>query len=227
LEKVLFWDFDGTLIHPNESFLETLHLSLKSYKYEITAEDIRLFLHTACSWYNPEIAYVEETGQKWWDNFFKHTNSFLKIHKIKNTDIENINDMFKKGIMDFRNYKLYSDTKEVLYYCKKIGYKNYILSNNFPELPLIINDFGLSDYFTDYIVSSNVGYEKPKLEIFQCALRLANFPEVSYMIGDNPVADIQGGKAAGLKTILVHKDCISDADYSCKTLSEIPMLIEM
>lgn len=157
MKKALFWDFDGTLIHPNQSFLATLDFCLKHYKYEIATEDIRLFLHAACSWHNPEITYVEETGQKWWDNFFENANSFYEHHKVKNSDIENINYMFKKGIMDFRNYELYADAKEVLSYCRQMGYKNYVLSNNFPELPLMINDFGLSEYFTDYIVSSNVG----------------------------------------------------------------------
>jgi putative hydrolase of the HAD superfamily len=107
-----------------------------------------------------------------------------------------------------------------------LGYKNYILSNNFPELPLVIEELKLLVYFDDYVVSSNVGYEKPRLELFQFALSVANFPDYCYMIGDNPIADIIGGKSAGMKTIFVHKDCNSDADYTCKKLSEIPALLE-
>lgn len=45
------------------------------------------------------------------------------------------------------------------------------------------------------------------------------------MIGDNPIADIIGGKSAGMKSIFVHKDCYSDADYTCKNLSDIPELL--
>ncbi len=31
--KALFWDFDGTLIHPNESFLDSLKNAFKKCDY--------------------------------------------------------------------------------------------------------------------------------------------------------------------------------------------------
>lgn len=53
----------------------------------------------------------------------------------------------------------------------------------------------ISKYFDDGIISSNVGYEKPRIELFQYALSVAHFPNRCYMIGDNPVADIIDGKS--------------------------------
>ena len=41
------------------------------------------------------------------------------------------------------------------------------------------------------------------------------------MIGDNPIADIQGGKSAGKKTILVHQEKDCGADFLCDNLAEI------
>jgi putative hydrolase of the HAD superfamily len=41
------------------------------------------------------------------------------------------------------------------------------------------------------------------------------------MIGDNPITDIQGGKAAGMRTIYVHGSDPSEADYTCKSLTEV------
>lgn len=46
------------------------------------------------------------------------------------------------------------------------------------------------------------------------------------MIGDNPKADIKGGQAAGLKTILVHWECPNEADGVCASLSEIPAMLQ-
>ena len=91
---------------------------------------------------------------------------------------------------------------------------------------MVIKNLGLAEYFIDYIVSANIGYEKPRNEIFQYALKIADYPNNCFMIGDNPIADIQGGKSAGMKTILTHNDCESDADHKCKSLSEIPILLE-
>ena len=38
------------------------------------------------------------------------------------------------------------------------------------------------------------------------------------MIGDNPVVDIGGGKAAGMAAILVHRQAECAADYICDEL---------
>ena len=65
--KALFWDFDGTLIHPNESFFTALSTALQKYGYEIASEKIRTLLHSACSWYKPEVSYEKMTGAKWWE----------------------------------------------------------------------------------------------------------------------------------------------------------------
>ena len=45
------------------------------------------------------------------------------------------------------------------------------------------------------------------------------------MIGDNPRADVRGGKAVGMKTILVHCNADSEADHSFESLSEIPRIL--
>lgn len=223
--KALFWDFDGTLIHPNESFLDAMKHAITVYYHSILATEIRSFLHTTCSWYTPEISYVGETGQKWWTNLFCRFDSFYKQHNIPKAEWEKINAAFQKEIWNPDNYTLYSDALAVLHRSGEMGFQNYILSNNYPELPLVIDKLGLSGYFTDYIVSSNVGYEKPRKELFDFARSIAQNPNCCYMIGDNPAADIGGGILAGMKTILVHRSGDFGADAVCESLSEIPSLL--
>ena len=46
------------------------------------------------------------------------------------------------------------------------------------------------------------------------------------MIGDNPIADIQGGRDAGMGTILVHAAVDSEADWICEKLIDIPALLQ-
>ena len=225
MKKALFWDFDGTIIHPNESFLSALYQSLNKTGYEIPSEQIRAFLKTACSWYTPETAYPDQTGSKWWEHLFEKFDLFFLRHRIVQKDYAALKGDFKHQILDCNSYRLYEDANAVLSACIEKGYDNYILSNNYPELPAVIEELGLSPCFSGYIVSSNIGYEKPRKELFQYALSLAGFPEVYYMIGDNPIADIEGGKAAGFQTILVHQGAPSAADYCCSSLSEIPQLL--
>lgn len=46
------------------------------------------------------------------------------------------------------------------------------------------------------------------------------------MIGDNPVADIFGGKRVGMHTILVHNQSkVLEADHKCSSLLEAIVLL--
>ena len=51
-------------------------------------------------------------------------------------------------------------------------------------------------------------------------------PAECYMVGDNPNADIIGGKNMGMTTIFVHKDLPNEADFVCENLIEIVDIIE-
>ena len=66
-----------------------------------------------------------------------------------------------------------------------------------------------------------VGYEKPRKELYDYAINLAGNPDICYMIGDNPIADIGGAKNAGITAVAVHECRESEADYYFETLSEI------
>lgn len=151
----------------------------------------------------------------------------LKKNNIDKKDLKLINKAFRYNVINFE-YKLYSDSESILSYCKSKGYNNYILSNNFPELVQVIERFNLEKYFADYFISSNIGYEKPRIEIFEYAINKANYPGVCYMIGDNPIADIQRGKNACLNTILVHNNSIDDLtnNYYCESLTDIKKIIK-
>lgn len=225
MKKALFWDFDGTLIHPNESFLDALSLALQQVGCQVPREQVRAFLRTACSWYRPEIAYPDSTGPKWWETLFGRFHRFYQEHQLDRAAWETADRLFYNQILDPGFYTLYEDAQEVLTQCRELGYENYILSNNYPELFSVAQKLGLSQCFTGCIVSSKVGYEKPRGELFSCALETAGCPEFCCMIGDNPVADIQGGRAAGMKTILVHGQDKTAGDAVCETLSAIPKLL--
>lgn len=211
-----------------------MHSALLKFGYHIEIEKIANHLSrkstenakVVFSWHTPEKSYIEFTGEKWWDGLFERSKQFYKYYSIPYESARKIHACFRSQIIDCKNHVLRGNADEILHKCTELGYENYILSNNYPELPTVIKGLGLGKHFKDYIVSANVGYEKPRIELFRYALEAASFPCVCYMIGDNPVADIQGGKAAGMKTILVHSDVDAGADYVCSDLSGIPLLLK-
>lgn len=68
---------------------------------------------------------------------------------------------------------------------------------------------GFESYFTAIVTSEEAGVEKPHARVFELALTaLGAQAALSIMIGDDPVADIQGAAGAGLRT--VHTSEFSD-----------------
>ena len=219
MDKVIFWDFDGTLVKPNTRFVNSLHSSLDEFGLIVTNDLVSTHLKKVFPWLNYDITYPDST-QNWWDDFLKKLIPFYQIIGVEQSIFDKINLSFKTKITTINDYVIYDDTLSTLKQAKARGYKNYLLSNNFPELPFFLDEFGLTEYFSGLIVSSHVGYEKPRKELFDYAKRLANCTS-GIMVGDNPVADILGAKNAGLKTALVHNQSPSEADYTFDSLKQI------
>ena len=219
MDKVIFWDFDGTLVYPNTRFVDALDLSLKKFGYHIDRDALTAYLKSAYPWLNYEISYQNQTD-KWWDTLLEKLRPLYDDNKIACTDKDKINASFKDTIVNVYDYVLYPDTQRVLDKCIELGYKNYILSNNYPELDKQVEACNLTKYFSDIIVSSKVGFEKPRKELFDYAKKVANCTD-GIMVGDNPIADVLGAKQNGLKTVLVHNKCESVADYYFDCLEEI------
>ena len=225
MTKAIFWDFDGTLVLPNERFIDTFILSAERFNFKPPRDIVKSHFVSIYPWNSPDTVYPYETGSLWWNRFFGALDVFYKNNDIPGDIKDEINSDFKYQMINNNTYTLYDDTKDTLLKCISLGYTNYVLSNNYPELPKIIENFKLDGLFADYFVSANIGYEKPRRELFQFALSSAGFPDIAYMIGDNPIADIEGAMANGLKTVIVHKGNISNADFKCDKLAEIPELL--
>lgn len=219
-KKAVFWDFDGTLVYANESFFCALKMALEQNKCQVEDGAIKAALEQSLSWHNWEISYERETGAGWWERLFQNLNGF---YGQQDADAEKVHRDFRENVLSFGWYTVYADACTVLEYCRQKGYYNYILSNNYPELPLAVEKFGLAEYFSGLVISSHIGYEKPRPEIFRFGLEMAGNPDVCYMIGDNPVADMQGAKALGIESVLVHWDTdpVGYADHICQSLTQI------
>ncbi|CAB3829851.1 HAD family hydrolase [Achromobacter denitrificans] len=94
------------------------------------------------------------------------------------------------------NAILFDDVKELLDDIRLLGIPTAIVTDLTAQIQFRkVVYFGLDHYF-DYIVTSEeAGYDKPHAAPFQIALeKMRPKGEVVWMIGDNPVNDIQGGR---------------------------------
>lgn len=71
----------------------------------------------------------------------------------------------------------------------------------------ILERRGLLDYFSVLTFSDECGIRKPDPEIFRMTLaRIGVAPEEAVHVGDDPVLDVEGAKAAGLRVIQMAVD---------------------
>ena len=109
--------------------------------------------------------------------------------------------------------ELVAGAKEILDYLYQKDYQLHILSNGFQEVThRKIEMSGIKEYFTTVTSADELHIRKPNPEIYTYALQKANaHTEESAMIGDDWIADVEGAKALGLKTVFfdVFKDGFS------------------
>ena len=232
--SIIFWDFDGTLVYSKSLWTGSVHKALKETdpNTPVTFEQLKICMSHGFTWHTPERDYSQMTGEKWWDFMNLHFyNSYLECGVPEDIALAAAGKI--RGIIkQTENYHLFDDTLSTLQQMKAWGHTNVLLSNNYPDLDEVVTNLGLAEYFDGMIVSAVEGYDKPREELYNIAKK--RFPGDDcriygdccmggdcYMVGDNVIADIGGGKRAGMKTILVHKGFSEDADYCFDHLSEI------
>jgi putative hydrolase of the HAD superfamily len=221
MNKALFWDFDGTLVYSEHLWSGSLLKALERHypDNKITLADIRPLMARGFTWDTPDNDYSAMTGELWWEFINRHILGVYKALGLSHNDAEAIAGYVRGIIKETDNYHVYSDTFDTLLKCRQNGWKNYILSNNYPELREVTDKLGFSGYFDGYIISGEIGYDKPRREIYDYALKISGNPDNCFMIGDNFYADIIGAENAGIKAILVHKK--DRTKYQADNLADI------
>lgn len=205
MNRVIFWDSDGTLICNNESFACSFLDACAEERIPLSAEESRRLMRAICSWYRPEDDHSSLSGEEWWSALMEKMAAFLSEKGAGEEQSGRILSSFRERVIRY-DYRPFADAEEVLREFAARGFRSYIISNNFPELGQVFERLGLGKYISGYITSAEAGYEKPHRRIFEIALKRAGEPEVRYMIGDNPVTDGEGGTAAGMTAVLVHRE---------------------
>lgn len=101
------------------------------------------------------------------------------------------------------------DAKETIIELDRRGYKLGIIANTITEteIPDWMESDGLSQYFKTVILSSKVRYRKPNPEIYWMAARdIGVEPARCAYVGDNPVRDVDGTRAAGFGMMILFEE---------------------
>lgn len=226
----LFWDFHGTLSLPDIVWFDAAMEAAAELapQHPLTREVLETALHGTClPWFNiPSRDTRHVAGSAaWWAHCQKEFTAMFMQCGFTQSQAQLLAPALRGKVLQPQRYALYPDALNTLKELQRRGYESYILSNNYPELAPITDALGLTPYIKQVFVSGEIGYEKPRPEIFAVALQTVQPALQAWMIGDNMEDDITGGHSAGLVTVAVHGKRSPVADHQIDNLAEILELL--
>nr|WP_311150502.1 HAD family hydrolase [uncultured Prevotella sp.] len=125
-----------------------------------------------------------------------------------------------------------AESREVLSDLKK-HYRIGLVTNFYGNMPVVLEEFGLSSYFETVTESAVVGVRKPDSQIFNIAVKSMDVkPENVIVIGDSYTKDILPAYGLGCRTVWLKGEgwtseeptmCV--ADYNIKNLVELQPIL--
>jgi HAD superfamily hydrolase (TIGR01662 family) len=125
-----------------------------------------------------------------------------------------------------RRAKWFPNAKRTLATLRKRGYTLGLISNTHWRISESLRK-EFEQFFDVTTLSYEHGYAKPHPSIFIATVdRLRVSPNQCLHVGDDPVADIQGAKSAGMKTAFIKRKGVrTDADIEIGRISELGKLL--
>jgi len=203
MEKTFIWfDLGYTLVYQNREkpFLDTL----RTFDLEADAEEVHRVFHLVDKHFMREFPHVfggdKLTYMPW---YFGMVQYRLGIR----FDLCSFFELWQEAIgHPVDSWIAYPFAVEVLDELKSKGYRLGIISNWDSSARAIIEKHGFDRFFELIVISSEIGWEKPDVEIFNRAVdRAGAAPEQSIYVGDNYYDDAVGCRKAGLQPIIVNR----------------------
>jgi putative hydrolase of the HAD superfamily len=119
-------------------------------------------------------------------------------------------------------------TIETLDYLKQ-HYALHIITNGFKEVQYIkMENCGIRSYFSEIIISEEVGFNKPDARIFEISLqRTGAKAEESVMIGDDLHVDVIGAGNAGMSAIYFNPGKLKHGETLKNEITELKELLDL
>jgi len=204
--KAIFFDLDDTIVNSRKAEKEAICELKKTFKEfdKIKAEEFEK------EWYKNALELYEKYNRR--EITFERQRidrvkrTFSKYNIIKND--EEALSIFQVYLKYYeKNWQLFSDTGKVLDELKE-KYKLGIITNGDGiQQRQKIEKTNIKNYFSEIIISSELGISKPDKKIFEIACeKIKENPQNCIMVGDNYLNDIQGALNAGFDAILINRN---------------------
>ena len=143
----------------------------------------------------PVIERADEDGMRPRELFFAQLRKELSI-------AASVDDLLARYHVEYPAcFSADGETIDAVRSLRSSGWKAGVVTNGAPSQRAKLETVDMVDEFDAICISSIVGANKPDVRIFEEAARICGVPLDGWMVGDSAIADIGGGKNAGLRTI--------------------------
>ncbi|ERP96995.1 haloacid dehalogenase [Acinetobacter sp. COS3] len=204
-KKAVIFDLDQTILDRTTSLIKFLSWQINFFQLVPTMKK-ELFIQ--------RFLELDDNGKVWKDRVYEQLTHEFSIDHVSR-DI-----LLESYINDFNKFSCcFEHIEKTMTQLKQQGYLIGLISNG--RTPFQEHNFyalGLTEFFSSIIVSEAIGFRKPDPRIFLLSsAQLDTPPQNCIFVGDNEIADIQGAKDVGMKTIFFHpipevKSFIADAN---------------
>ncbi|MGI9535401.1 MAG: HAD-IA family hydrolase [Thermodesulfobacteriota bacterium] len=206
--KAVFFDAADTLFYIKDGLGKTYADPARKYGADPTPEELK----KAFSKYFPKappLAFETDDHEErkilekdWWYNVVR--NVYTDVGMFKGFD-EYFHDLFE--IFRTHAWEIFPETNNVLASLRSKKYKLVVVSNFDSRVYDVCKQMGIYHYFDDFVISSEAGYAKPSIEIFQLALKRNSLnPDQCIHIGDDFINDYICPARIGINALYLDRE---------------------
>ena len=130
-------------------------------------------------------------------------------------------ELTAEELVDAIRFEAYPDAAPALRELRDRGETLVAVSNWDCSLPDVLDRVGVGELLDGSVSSAAAGARKPDPAIFELALELARVgPDEALHVGDTREEDVEGARAAGIRSLLIDRDGNGGDISSLKEISE-------
>lgn len=210
--RLLTVDAAGTLVRPWPSVGAVYGRTAREHGIEVSDEEVNTEFYKTFG----RLQTCKQTNEGEESEFWRQvvTQTFRPFAGNKNLDplFEELWNLFAKG----ECWKLAEKAESTLNTLRERGYELAVLSNNDARLRGVLADLRIDQAFDHLFISSEMGCEKPELEIFRKVEQtMDRKPNEILHLGDSHSRDFLGARKAGWSALLYGEPKLENEQISC------------
>lgn len=204
--KGIFFDLGWTLVYPPSGDWEFTEPAKKLFNWEVYSslprERVAAARKTANDYFPPrhKLSTLEEEYQQMLHYYSIFAGELPELG-VTRQDIETVAG--EKVYQSRHTFELFEDSIPTLEALKAKGYKLGVISDTWPSILPVLDEFGLPPYFDTLTYSFQVGCFKPDPRMFQDALDKLGLPPQECVFVDDTLKNLEGAAKLGIQAVLI------------------------